>query len=139
MLTPEVGPGRKSLPSLGSACVDSNLRRWETPDDDVDDDQTSRKESESGAIRVASPLRSKEGKSIMATDFESFGARGACVRMIIYWECAADPYIYSHSPFIPAEGGGCNTVDFSQVVGNSWILYPQSLKRISIHMEKEQF
>ena len=75
----------------------------------------------------------------MATDFESFGARGACVRMIIYWECAADPYIYSHSPFIPAECGGCNTVDFSQVVGNSWILYPQSLKRISIHMEKEQF
>ena len=58
----------------------------------------------------------------MATDFESLGARGTCVRMIIYWECAADPYIYSHSPFIPAEGGGCNTVDFSKVVGNSLLL-----------------
>ena len=29
----------------------------------------------------------------MATDFESFGARGACVRMIIYRECAAAPIL----------------------------------------------
>ena len=29
----------------------------------------------------------------MATDFESLGARGACVRMIIYWECAAPPIL----------------------------------------------
>ena len=43
----------------------------------------------------------------MATDLESLGECGACVRMIIYWERAADPYIYSHLPFIPAEDSGC--------------------------------
>ena len=108
----------ESLPSLESSCVDSYLRRWGTPGDD--DDKTSRTEFGSGAIRVASPLQSKGIRSIMATDFESLGEGGACVRMIIYWECAADPCLYSHLPFIPAEDSGCSTVEFSGIVWKLW-------------------
>ena len=53
-----------------------------------------RSEFGSGAIRVASPLcATDEGRSIMATDLESLGECGACVRMIIYWECSAAPIL----------------------------------------------
>ena len=108
MLTSEVGPGRKKAhTSLESVCVDSHLR-WETPDAMMTIKLPERSEFGSGAIRVASPLCSTaQGRSIMATDLESLGKCGACVRMIIYWERAADPYIYSHLPFIPAEDSGC--------------------------------